>query len=202
MGGEDLGDVVCSRFWGSSPPLLDKGRVSLEWGNDDSTVCNISRAYLMSKEKAELLVSLFQDIFATKKQTSIGIPPKRASKLRGPHHFDLGTEKIPPNTAENMSNTNTDNNRQEGGGLLGSLTSGLDNTLTGGDKAQGQGGLLGGITGLVGKTTEGVGNVTDRTLNTVGGVVGQTTDTAGNIVGGTPEQIGTVSETEREKKYT
>lgn len=39
----------------------------------------------------------------------------------------------------------------QGGGLLGGVVGGLDNVLTGGEKAQGQGGLLGGVGNAVGR---------------------------------------------------
>ena len=57
-------------------------------------------------------------------------------------------------------------------GLLGNLTNSLDNTLTAGDEAKGQGRLLGSVTGAIGKTVDGAGNA-----------VGQTTDGVGNVVG-------------------
>jgi hypothetical protein len=37
-------------------------------------------------------------------------------------------------------------------GLLGNLTNSLDNTLTGGDKENGKGGLFGGVSGAIGRT--------------------------------------------------
>jgi hypothetical protein len=45
-----------------------------------------------------------------------------------------------------MSNNN--------GGLLGGLLGGVDNVLTGGEQAKGQGGLLGGVGKAVGSTTQ------------------------------------------------
>lgn len=39
----------------------------------------------------------------------------------------------------------------QGGGLLGGVVGGLDNVLTGGEKAKGQGGLLGGVGSAVGR---------------------------------------------------
>lgn len=58
-------------------------------------------------------------------------------------------------------------------GLLGNLTNSTDNTLTSGDEAKGQGGLLGSVTGAVGKTVDGAGNVVEQTTDGVGNVVGQ-----------------------------
>jgi len=55
-----------------------------------------------------------------------------------------------------------------GGGLIGGLTNTLDQILTGGPEAQGQGGLLGGVGKTVGAVGGTVGNVASGTLNTVG----------------------------------
>jgi len=70
-------------------------------------------------------------------------------------------------------------------GLLGNLTNSLDNTLTGGDQAKGQGGLLGSVTGAVGKTVDGAGNVVGQTTDGLGNVVGQTTNGVANTAGQT-----------------
>merc|ERR1711977_524146 len=88
-------------------------------------------------------------------------------------------------------------------GLLGNLTNSLDNTLTGGDQAKGQGGLLGSVTGAVGKTVDGAGNVvantagqttnglantTGQATNGVANTAGGLTNTAGGLVGGATGQ--------------
>ena len=78
-------------------------------------------------------------------------------------------------------------------GLLGNVTDTLDNTLTGGDKENGQGGLLGSTTGAVGKTVDGVGNLAGETTNGVGNTVGQTTNGVGNAVGETTKGVGNVA---------
>lgn len=75
-------------------------------------------------------------------------------------------------------------------GLLGNLTDSLDNTLTGGDKQQGQGGLLGGVTGAVGKTVDGAGNAVGQTVDGAGNAVGQTTNGVGETVGKTTQGVG------------
>ena len=75
-------------------------------------------------------------------------------------------------------------------GLLGNVTKSLDNTLTGGDKEEGQGGLLGSVTGVLGKTVDSAGNAVVKTVDSVGNVVYQTVDGAGNIVGKTTEGVG------------
>lgn len=75
-------------------------------------------------------------------------------------------------------------------GLLGNLTNSLDNTLTGGDKAQGQGGLLGAVTGTVVKTVDSAGNVVTKTVDSAGNVVGQTTDGVANTAGGATNSAG------------
>jgi len=79
-------------------------------------------------------------------------------------------------------------------GLLGNLTNSLDNTLTGGDEQKGQGGLLGSVTGTVGKTVDGAGNIVGQTTDGLGNVVGQTTkgvaDTAGNTTQGVANTAG------------
>jgi hypothetical protein len=74
-------------------------------------------------------------------------------------------------------------------GLLGNLTDSLDNTLTGGDKEQGQGGLLGSVGGLVCKTVDGAGNVVGKTIDGAGNIVGQITDGLGNTIGQTTSGV-------------
>jgi len=74
--------------------------------------------------------------------------------------------------------------------LLGLTSPSVDKTLTGGDEAQGQGGLLGGVTGAVGKTVDGVGNATGQTLDGVGNAAGQTTQGVGNVAGGATNAAG------------
>lgn len=75
-------------------------------------------------------------------------------------------------------------------GLLGNLTNSLDNALTGGDKEQGQGGLLGGLTGALGKTVNGAGSAVGQTLDGAGNAVGQTTRGVGNVAGGVTNTAG------------
>jgi hypothetical protein len=75
-------------------------------------------------------------------------------------------------------------------GLLGNLTNSLDNALTGGDKNQGQGGLLGSVTGTVGKTVDGAGNVLGQTTDGLGNVVGQTTTGVADTAGKTTQGVG------------
>jgi hypothetical protein len=77
-------------------------------------------------------------------------------------------------------------------GLLGNLTHALDNTLTGGDKEKGQGGLLGSVTGIVGKTVDGLGNVVGQATDGVGNAVGQTTKGLGDTLGKTTEGVGNI----------
>jgi hypothetical protein len=83
-------------------------------------------------------------------------------------------------------------------GLLGNLTNSLDNTLTGGDKEQGQGGLLGSVGGTVNKTVDGAGNVVGQTTDGLGNTVGQTTngvaDTAGQTTQGVGKTVGGVTD--------
>lgn len=67
-------------------------------------------------------------------------------------------------------------------GLLGNLTNTLDKTLTGGDEAKGQGGLLGAVGGVLNKTVDTAGNVVTQTVDSTGKVVSTTTDSAGNVV--------------------
>ncbi|KAH8673326.1 hypothetical protein BX600DRAFT_535910, partial [Xylariales sp. PMI_506] len=84
----------------------------------------------------------------------------------------------------NMSNQNS------GGGLLGGLLGGVDNVLTGGEQAKGQGGLLGGLGGALNSTTQGLGNGLNQTTQGLGNVVGQTTEGVGRTVGGVTGQLG------------
>ncbi|KAL7619679.1 Conserved oligomeric Golgi complex subunit [Parahypoxylon ruwenzoriense] len=79
---------------------------------------------------------------------------------------------------------------QQNGGLLGGLVGGVDNILTGGEKAKGQGGLLGGVGGAVGNTTEGLGKGLNSTTKGVGNAVGQTTEGVGSTVGGVTSSVG------------
>ncbi|XXH01966.1 Conserved oligomeric Golgi complex subunit [Hypoxylon texense] len=78
----------------------------------------------------------------------------------------------------------------QNGGLLGGLVGGVDNVLTGGEKANGQGGLLGGVGSAVGSTTEGVGKGLNSTTKGVGSAVGQTTEGVGSTVGGVTNSVG------------
>jgi hypothetical protein len=78
-------------------------------------------------------------------------------------------------------------------GLLGNLTNALDNTLTGGDKEKGQGGLLGSVTGIVGKTVDGLGNVVGQTTAGVENAVSQTTKGVGDTLGKTTEGVGNIA---------
>ncbi|KAH9214905.1 hypothetical protein DL95DRAFT_461736 [Leptodontidium sp. 2 PMI_412] len=75
-------------------------------------------------------------------------------------------------------------------GLLGNLTNSLDNTLTGGDQAKGQGGLLDGVTSAVGKTLDGAGNVVGQTTDGVANTAGQTTNGVANTAGGLTNTAG------------
>jgi hypothetical protein len=75
-------------------------------------------------------------------------------------------------------------------GLLGNLTNSLDNALTGGDEQKGQGGLLGGVTGALGKTVDGVGNAAGQTVDGLGNTVGKTTEGVGNTAGGVTNGVG------------
>ena len=59
-----------------------------------------------------------------------------------------------------------------------------------GEKAQGQGGLLGGVTGELGNTTEGLGQGLNSTTRGLGSAVGQTTAGVGNTVGGLGSSVG------------
>jgi hypothetical protein len=74
-------------------------------------------------------------------------------------------------------------------GLVGNLTNTVDNTLTGGDKEEGQGGLLGTVGGTVNKTVDSAGNLVGQTTDGLGNVVGQTTDGVGNAAGQTTQGI-------------
>jgi len=84
-------------------------------------------------------------------------------------------------------------------GLLGNVTNSLDNTVTGGEKEEGQGGLLGGVGKTVGKTVDSAGNVVGQTTDGVGNTVGQTTngvaDTAGKTTQGAGKAAGSVTDT-------
>ncbi|KAI2631225.1 hypothetical protein GGS21DRAFT_523934 [Xylaria nigripes] len=79
---------------------------------------------------------------------------------------------------------------KQNSGLLGGLTSSLDNVLTGGEEAKGQAGLLGGVTGAVGSTTEGLGKGLNSTTRGVGNAVGQTTEGLGKTVKGIVGGVG------------
>ncbi|KAH9207579.1 hypothetical protein DL95DRAFT_482624 [Leptodontidium sp. 2 PMI_412] len=68
-------------------------------------------------------------------------------------------------------------------GFLGNLINSLDNTLTGGDQAKGQGGLLGSVTGDVGKTLDGAGNFVEQTTNGVATTAGLATNGVANTTG-------------------
>ncbi|KAI1320592.1 hypothetical protein F5Y16DRAFT_82639 [Xylariaceae sp. FL0255] len=81
-------------------------------------------------------------------------------------------------------------------GLVGNLVGGLDSILTGGDKAQGQGGALGGLNSTVGKTTEGVGSTLNQTTEGVGNIAGSATEGVGNVAGSATEGVSnTVGQT-------
>ncbi len=77
---------------------------------------------------------------------------------------------------------------QQGGGLLGGVIGTLDNTLTGGEREDGQGGLLGGVgntLGGLGKTTgQATSGLLNTTKNTTDSATSGLTDTAGKTVGG------------------
>ncbi|KAI1765007.1 hypothetical protein GGR53DRAFT_289495 [Hypoxylon sp. FL1150] len=75
----------------------------------------------------------------------------------------------------------SDNKDKKSGGLLGSVIGGVDSALTGGDKAQGQGGLLGGLSSTIGKTTEGAGNALNQTTEGLGDTAGSATEGVGNV---------------------
>jgi hypothetical protein len=75
-------------------------------------------------------------------------------------------------------------------GLLGNLTNSVDNTLTGGDEAQGKGGLLGSVTGAVGQTVDGAGQAVGQTTRGVGNIAGGATNTVGGLVEGATGQGG------------
>ncbi|KAH9999698.1 hypothetical protein F4779DRAFT_635830 [Xylariaceae sp. FL0662B] len=80
--------------------------------------------------------------------------------------------------------------KDQGSGLIGSLVGGVDNVLTGGDKAQGQGGLVGGLSSTVGKTTEGVGGTLNQTTEGVGETIGSATEGASNVSKGVTDTLG------------
>ena len=61
-------------------------------------------------------------------------------------------------------------------GLLDNFTNTLDNSLTGGQQANGQGGLLGTMGGVVNKTVDSLGNTVTQTVNTAGQLTTTTTD--------------------------
>lgn len=70
---------------------------------------------------------------------------------------------------------------QGGSGLIGSVVGGVDSILTGGDKAKGQGGLVGGLNSTIGKTTEGVGDALNQTSEGLGNTAGSATEGVGNV---------------------
>ncbi|KAI1370379.1 hypothetical protein F4677DRAFT_451454 [Hypoxylon crocopeplum] len=81
--------------------------------------------------------------------------------------------------SDNTGTQNTSQNQSGGGGLLGSVVGGVDSVLTGGEKAKGQGGLLG---GLGSATTEGVGNTAGSATEGVGNLGKDVTGTLDNTV--------------------
>ncbi|KAI1772190.1 hypothetical protein F4818DRAFT_444422 [Hypoxylon cercidicola] len=86
-----------------------------------------------------------------------------------------------------------DENKKAGGllgGVVGGVVGGVDSILTGGDKAKGQGGLLGGLNSTVGKTTEGVGNTLNQTTEGVGDTAGSATEGVGNVGKGVTDTLG------------
>ncbi|KAI4865989.1 hypothetical protein F4820DRAFT_418301 [Hypoxylon rubiginosum] len=78
-------------------------------------------------------------------------------------------------------NQNKKQNSGDADGLLGSILGGADSVLTGGDKAKGQGGLLGGLSSVAGKTTEGAGSALNQTTEGVGNTAGSATGGVGNV---------------------
>ncbi|KAI0851196.1 hypothetical protein F5Y00DRAFT_259734 [Daldinia vernicosa] len=77
--------------------------------------------------------------------------------------------------------TDSTGNKDQSAGFLGSVTGGVENVVTGGDKAKGQGGLVGGLSGAVGKTTEGAGNALNKTTEGLGNTAGSATEGVGNV---------------------
>ncbi|KAI2470204.1 hypothetical protein F4781DRAFT_186110 [Annulohypoxylon bovei var. microspora] len=81
-----------------------------------------------------------------------------------------------------MAENSGKQNKNEGGsGLIGSVIGGVDSILTGGEKAKGQGGLVGGLNSAVGKTTEGVGSALNQTTEGLGNTAGSATEGVGNV---------------------
>ena len=74
-------------------------------------------------------------------------------------------------------------------GLGGNVNKSLDNTLTGGDKEEGQGGLVGSVTGTVTKIVDSAGNIVTKIVDSAGNTVEQVTDGAGNIIGQTTKGV-------------
>ncbi|OBU00953.2 hypothetical protein VE01_00774 [Pseudogymnoascus verrucosus] len=100
------------------------------------------------------------------------------------------SQQTKPNETNPQTNTSKLKTLLKMAGLLGNLTNSLDNTLTGGDEAQGKGGLLGSVTGAVGQTVDGAGQAVGQTTRGVGNIAGGATNTVGGLVGGATGQGG------------
>ncbi|KAI1100373.1 hypothetical protein F4804DRAFT_48021 [Jackrogersella minutella] len=82
-----------------------------------------------------------------------------------------------------MTDKGESKNQKQGGGsgIIGTVVGGVDSILTGGDKAKGQGGILGGLNSAVGKTTEGAGDALNQTTEGLGNTAGSATEGVGSV---------------------